>query len=194
MLDASGIAWQRRTLLESSRHRVPACGWRAVRPEALAEDDCPKLEASGGRHPEDACYFSCPRVLLVDVVGELGAWWGTAQIAFVGGSLGNRGGQNMIEPAAYGAAVSFGPETRNFRDIVAALVVRDAAVVVADGEQLFQFVCDCLRNPAAAEARGRRAAQLVQEQLGATQRTLLLLRPLVHGSPEESSQGHRDAA
>ena len=41
-----------------------------------------------------------PRVLLVDAVGELGAWWGTAQIAFVGGSLGQRGGQNMIEPSA----------------------------------------------------------------------------------------------
>ncbi len=72
------------------------------------------------------------RVLLVDAVGELGAWWGTAQIAFVGGSLGNRGGQNMIEPAAYGAAVSFGPNTWNFRDIVAAMLARQAAVVVRD--------------------------------------------------------------
>ena len=86
-------------------------------------------------------------MLLVDVVGELGAWWGTAQVAFVGGSLGNRGGQNMIEPAAYGAAVSFGPNTRNFRDIVAALFERDAAVVVADGEQLLAFVRNCLANP-----------------------------------------------
>ena len=57
------------------------------------------------------------RVLLVDVVGELGAWWGTAEIAFVGGSMGDRGGQNMIEPAAYGAAVCFGPNTGNFRDV-----------------------------------------------------------------------------
>ncbi|MBL8826492.1 MAG: 3-deoxy-D-manno-octulosonic acid transferase, partial [Planctomycetaceae bacterium] len=43
------------------------------------------------------------RILLVDTIGELGAWWGTAAIGFVGGSLGSRGGQNMIEPAAYGA-------------------------------------------------------------------------------------------
>ena len=54
-------------------------------------------------------------ILLVDTVGELGAWWGAAQIAFVGGSFGRRGGQNMIEPAAYGAAVCFGPNTWNFR-------------------------------------------------------------------------------
>lgn len=58
-------------------------------------------------------------VVLVDTVGELGAWWGLTQIAFVGGSMGTRGGQNMIEPAGYGAAVSFGPKTKNFRDVVA---------------------------------------------------------------------------
>ena len=38
--------------------------------------------------------------------------------------MGSRGGQNMIEPAAYGAAVCFGPNTWNFRDIVAALLGR----------------------------------------------------------------------
>ena len=88
------------------------------------------------------------RVLLVDTVGELGAWWGTRQIAFVGGSFGDRGGQNMIEPAAYGAAVSFGPNTRNFRDIVAALIAADAAVVVQDAEQLEAFVRRCLDGSA----------------------------------------------
>src|SRR5262249_6486175 len=48
----------------------------------------------------------CHPVILVDTIGELGALWGLADVAFVGGSLdGRRGGQNMIEPAAYGAAV-----------------------------------------------------------------------------------------
>ena len=95
-----------------------------------------------------------PRVLLVDVVGELGAWWGTAQIAFVGGSMGSRGGQNMIEPAAYGAAVSFGPNTWNFRDIVAAMLAHDAAVVVRDGEQF-----TAVRPPLPGGARVRRRAR-----------------------------------
>ncbi len=90
------------------------------------------------------------RVLLVDRIGELGAWWGVAQIAFVGGSLGTRGGQNMIEPAAYGAAVSFGPRTHNFRDVVAALLTADAAVVVADGNELTAFVRRCLEDPSFA--------------------------------------------
>src|SRR5262249_24037610 len=53
-------------------------------------------------------------VVLVDTIGELGALWGLADVAFVGGSLdGRRGGQNMIEPAAYGAAVVFGPHVWN---------------------------------------------------------------------------------
>jgi 3-deoxy-D-manno-octulosonic-acid transferase len=80
------------------------------------------------------------RVLLVDRVGELGAWWGTARIAYVGGSMGKRQGQNMIEPAAYGAAVSFGPFTRNFRDVVSVLLAAEAAIVVRDGQQLTAFV------------------------------------------------------
>ena len=140
MLDAAGVAWQRRTRLE------PSCN---------------------------------ARILLVDVVGELGAWWGTAQIAFVGGSLGDRGGQNMIEPAAYGAAVCFGPNTRNFRDIVATMLARQAAVVVADADQLAGFVRRCLADPAYTAALGDRAQNLVLEQIGATERTWELLSALV---------------
>ena len=170
MLDASGVAWQRRTLLEAVESRHGA-GSTAKIPAQSRDSN------------------SLARVLLVDVVGELGAWWGTAHIAFVGGSLGNRGGQNMIEPAAYGAAVSFGPNTRNFRDIVAALLQRDAAVVVADGEQLLAFVRNCLANPAEAAARGQRAASLVRQQLGATERTFQLLLPLVAGQQEAVLHG-----
>lgn len=124
------------------------------------------------------------RILLVDVVGELGAWWGTAQIAFVGGSLGRRGGQNMIEPAAYGATISFGPNTWNFRDIVAALLQRQAAVVVRDGGELEAFVRRCLEDPTTAGELGRRAQALVAEQLGATQRTLDLLGGVLAGSSD----------
>jgi 3-deoxy-D-manno-octulosonic-acid transferase len=112
------------------------------------------------------------RVLLVDTTGELGAWWGTATIAFVGGSLdGSRGGQNMLEPAAYGAAVCFGPHTRNFRDEVALLLSADAAVVVADGPALTAFVAHCLAQPPSAEALGHRAAALVARERGATAAT-----------------------
>lgn len=113
-----------------------------------------------------------PRVLLVDTTGELGWWWGTATIAFVGGSLdGKRGGQNMLEPAAYAAAVSFGPHTRNFRDEVGRLLSAEAAVVVADGPELTDFVRRCLQNEGFAAALGRRAAALVASQRGSTAAT-----------------------
>jgi 3-deoxy-D-manno-octulosonic-acid transferase len=119
------------------------------------------------------------RILLVDVVGELGAWWGCAHIALVGGSFGSRGGQNMIEPAAYGAAVSFGPRTRNFRDVVQLMLASDAARVVQDQQQLTAFVKGCLEDPEQARQLGIRAQQLVKQQLGATGRTLQLVAPLV---------------
>ncbi|HEV3005105.1 MAG TPA: 3-deoxy-D-manno-octulosonic acid transferase [Pirellulales bacterium] len=128
-------------------------------------------------------------VLLVDTVGELGAWWGVAAIAFVGGSLGSRGGQNMIEPAAYGAAVSFGPNTRNFRDIVAALLAHQAAVIVRDERELAAFVRRCLADVEYRQSLGCAARQLVASQSGATARTLALLVPLV-----DSSRGQKAAA
>jgi 3-deoxy-D-manno-octulosonic-acid transferase len=115
----------------------------------------------------------------VDTVGELGAWWGTAQIAFVGGSFGSRGGQNMIEPAAYGAAVSFGPNTRNFRDIVAAMLAAKAAVVVNSEAELGAFVERCLDDPSYAAELGGRAQALVKSNLGATRRTVDLLDALI---------------
>jgi 3-deoxy-D-manno-octulosonic-acid transferase len=116
------------------------------------------------------------RVLLVDTTGELGWWWGTASIAFVGGSLdGIRGGQNMLEPAAYAAAVCFGPHTRNFRDEVARLLDADAAVVVPDGPALTAFVGRCLADPAWAAALGARATALVAAHRGATATTARLI-------------------
>ena len=115
------------------------------------------------------------RILLVDVIGELGAWWGSADIALVGGSFGKRGGQNMIEPAAYGAAVCFGPSTRNFRDVVQQLLDAQAAVVVHDQLELTEFVRKCLENKTFSENLGTRAKSLVSEQLGATTQTIDIL-------------------
>jgi 3-deoxy-D-manno-octulosonic-acid transferase len=168
MLDASGVAWRRRTALNAESQSA----------ESVADS------------PGEA---SAARVLLVDVVGELGAWWGTAQIAFVGGSMGSRGGQNMIEPAAYGAAVCFGPNTRNFRDIVATMLARDAAVVAHDREELTRFVGRCLQDPPYAAALGHRAKLLVTQQQGATERTFRLLAGLLE-EPRPATTGKRSAA
>lgn len=118
-------------------------------------------------------------VLMIDVIGELGGWWGVADIAYVGGSMGKRGGQNMIEPAAYGIPVSFGPHTKNFQTIVDQLLAAQAAVVVHDQQQLTQFVDRCLTDPTWANQLGANARAEVLKHQGASERTVVLLTNLV---------------
>jgi 3-deoxy-D-manno-octulosonic-acid transferase len=120
-----------------------------------------------------------PSVTLVDTFGELGALWGLADVAFVGGSLdGRRGGQNMIEPAAYGATVLFGPHVWNFRDTADSLVRTGAAVRVAGADELESAVRRLLNDPAERARRGEAARRLVASQQGAIERTLDLLDQL----------------
>ncbi|GIT29170.1 MAG: hypothetical protein Ct9H300mP1_12160 [Planctomycetaceae bacterium] len=100
-------------------------------------------------------------------------------MAFVGGSLTNRGGQNMIEPAAYGAAVLFGPNTQNFQDVVDDLLERGGARVVADGPSLATRLVELLDDPTTAAALGEAARRLVLSRQGATETTLGILNELL---------------
>ena len=156
LLNDAGIAWQRRS--------------------QLTEAQMAATSSAGLATP-------VPRVLLIDTIGELGSWWGTANIAFVGGSFGSRGGQNMIEPAAYGAAVCFGPHTQNFRDVVRMLLDAKAAQVVNDRGELLGFVENCLSNMDFAAALGDRSRQLVLSQQGAADQTVDELRGLLGFEP-----------
>jgi 3-deoxy-D-manno-octulosonic-acid transferase len=119
-------------------------------------------------------------VVLVDTIGELGALWGLADVAFVGGSLdGRRGGQNMIEPAAYGAAVMFGPHVWNFKAPAARLIAHGAAGQVMDADEL-EMIVDRLLADANERARmGAAARAFVQRQQGATEQTVRLLGGLL---------------
>lgn len=156
----------------------------------LISDEC-GLKVVRRSRPEEAT-VGCEggAVALLDTLGELAACWGLADIAFVGGSLTNRGGQNMIEPAAYGAAVLFGPNTRNFRDIVALLLAADAARVVRDGADLTDTVVRLLRDERERRAMGARARELVLSQQGATRLTVDLLEQSL---PEAGSRVGRAA-
>ena len=148
----------------SGLRKSPACWTRAESPGSAA-----RLLESEGRSLS-------ARILLVDAIGELGAWWGTAAIAFVGGSLGKRGGQNMIEPAAYGAAVSFGPEhlelPRRRRD-----AARPRRGGRRPGRQRNWKPSSAAvwRIPSSRKSSARMPAPLVLEQLGAADRTVELL-------------------
>lgn len=129
---------------------------------------------SGGKSLSDT-HWPAETVILVDTIGELRDWWGVGQIATVGGSFGDRGGQNMLEPAGYGCAVSFGPNTKNFRVIAQALVENEAAVRVADEADLRSFVARCLDDIPAADALGRNAQKVVAAHRGAIARTVDVL-------------------
>lgn len=112
------------------------------------------------------------KILLVDTIGELRWWWGLADVALVGGSFGNRGGQNMLEPSAYGANVAVGPNTWNFRDIVQLLLEADALARLGDLSELLPWMESQLADPTSGNQRGQRAQQLVRRHQGALARTV----------------------
>ncbi len=122
------------------------------------------------------------QVLLVDTIGELRYWWGLAEVAIVGGSFGTRGGQNMIEPAGYGANVAFGPNTWNFRDVVKALTEHEAVTVLADLSEIDGWLNHQLDFPEPGRERGSRARQTILEHQGATDRTVGFLGELLAGA------------
>jgi 3-deoxy-D-manno-octulosonic-acid transferase len=117
-------------------------------------------------------------VLLVDTIGELAALYALADVAFVGGSLVPRGGHNIIEPAQHGVAIVVGNHTENFRDIVRLFQSRDALRVVGLAE-LPLTLMELLANDRERAALGRRAAETMKSQTGATLRTIEALEKLL---------------
>ncbi len=119
-------------------------------------------------------------VLLLDTIGELAALYALADVAFVGGSLVPRGGHNIIEPALHGVPVVVGTHTENFRDMVALFQSRDAVRIVGPAE-LPLVLMELIASPAERESLGRRAAETLQSQMGATVRTVQALAKLLDG-------------
>ncbi len=81
----------------------------------------------------------------------------------------------MIEPAAYGVAVCFGPHTHNFRDIVSTLKSANAAKVIENEKELTEFVRRCVTDPLYRQTIGNRARTLVASSRGATDQTVTYL-------------------
>ncbi|MGA8500582.1 MAG: 3-deoxy-D-manno-octulosonic acid transferase [Candidatus Sulfotelmatobacter sp.] len=117
-------------------------------------------------------------VLLLDTIGELAPLYALADIAFVGGSLVPRGGHNIIEPAQHGVATVVGNHTENFRDIVSLFESRDAVRIVGPAE-LPLVLLELLANEEERRALGRRAADTMRSQIGATARTAGELQELM---------------
>jgi len=122
-------------------------------------------------------------VILLDTIGELPATYALAQIVFVGGSIVDKGGHNVLEPAAAGATVVTGAHTHNFHAIVelmneaGALVQLPALEDAAASDELAYVFEKLLASPAEREELGRRAKQLITANQGAADRTMQLITP-----------------
>jgi 3-deoxy-D-manno-octulosonic-acid transferase len=125
-----------------------------------------RLEAT----PADA-----PQLLLGDSMGEMFAYFAAADVAFVGGSLVPVGGHNVLEPAALGLPVLFGPQMHNFIAARDLLLEAQAALQVADADALTVQLAALLGDPARRAAMGAAGREAVAANRGALQRLLALL-------------------
>ena len=119
-----------------------------------------------------ALYSELPRaaasVLIVDRIGLLSRLYAIADVAFVGGSLVERGGHNPIEPAVHGKPVLFGPDMSDFLEVSHWLTEAGGAIQVADSNELARACAALLGDPARARSMGRIAREVVQEHSGMT--------------------------
>jgi len=122
-------------------------------------------------------------IILLDSIGELGAVFPLADVAFVGGSIAEHGGHNLIEPAAHGVCTITGPHTANFAAITKAMLAEGALVQLHDepepGAELTQTLNELLYNEQRRTAIGERARLVCETNRGATNRTLELLLPVL---------------
>jgi 3-deoxy-D-manno-octulosonic-acid transferase len=110
--------------------------------------------------------------LLVNTTGELRFFYEHATVVFVGKSLTAHGGQNPIEPAAFGKPIVLGPYMENFEAIVKSFLAAGGARQVRDATELEPTIDALLRDPESRRLLGTQALKVVQENRGAIDRTV----------------------
>ena len=111
-------------------------------------------------------------VILLDSIGELASLYRVADGAFVGGSLVESGGHNILEPAAFGKVPVFGPSMENFSEMAARFTAAGAAVQVESPEDAGVAWIEFLRDPERATRMGETARNLVETSRGVTERAI----------------------
>jgi 3-deoxy-D-manno-octulosonic-acid transferase len=119
------------------------------------------------------------QVYLGDTMGELTMLYAAADVAFVGGSLVEVGGHNLLEPATLAVPVLTGPNTFNAEAIASLLRESGAATVVKDSQELAAGVTELLADEGLRAERGATGRALVQQNRGALEKLLQLLAPLL---------------
>lgn len=118
-------------------------------------------------------------IYLGDSVGELWLMYASADVAFVGGSLSNIGGHNLLEPAALKLPVISGPHLHNFTAIAGLFMQAQALTIVKNAQELSDKVSAFLSNENLREDKGLRGYEVVQANQGALQRHLEIIQKLL---------------
>jgi len=122
-------------------------------------------------------------VLLLDSIGELASLYRIADGVFVGGSLVDSGGHNILEPAAFGKVPVFGPSMENFAAIASRFVEAGAAIQVTSPEDAGVEWIHLLKSPEKMQRMGETARQLVETSRGALERALTEIARPLGGAP-----------
>ncbi len=122
-------------------------------------------------------------------MGELPLFYAASDVAFVGGSLVAEGGHNMLEPAALGIPVVFGPYVHDVAEISDRLTQVGAGRQVADKSELGEAVVEYMHDANLRHVAGQRGRQFVKENRGALNRVMALVDELMAPAKPAVSAG-----
>jgi 3-deoxy-D-manno-octulosonic-acid transferase len=118
-------------------------------------------------------------VVVLDTLGELAQLYQIATAVFVGGSLVDHAGHNILEPAMFGKPIVFGPYMQNFKEIALAFITNGAALQVQSGRELGEALLTLLTDPVLRARLGAAARALVEANRGAKDKTLAVIADLL---------------
>jgi 3-deoxy-D-manno-octulosonic-acid transferase len=125
--------------------------------------------------------------VVLDTIGELAELYQIATVVFVGGSLVDAGGHNILEPAMHGKPIVFGPHMENFAEIAATFIANDAAVQVSTPSELGELVIALMGDPVRRARLGAAARALIEANRGAKEKTMAVVTALM--PPEDRGRG-----
>jgi 3-deoxy-D-manno-octulosonic-acid transferase len=119
------------------------------------------------------------QVIIVDRMGELFQVFSVASAVFMGGSLVPKGGQNILEPAAWGKVALFGPSMEDFRDARDILMRTGAGMEVSTGSDLVAKVTEVLSEPKKADQLGKKGREEILRHVGSAKKNAEILTRLI---------------
>lgn len=131
------------------------------------------------RRSDSQSVIATTQVLVGDTMGELLTFYGSADQAFVGGTLVNKGGHNPLEPVAMGGAVMVGPNHWNFAQITQMLAEAGGLRVITSAEELAANLIDYFAHPELRQQAANAGITVVEANRGALQRQFTLVQSLL---------------